>query len=115
MNKTAIVTGAGTGIGRAIALSLGANQGGRRIYSRAVCPGTTDTPFWDRIPQREADSELTLRPEEVAWVVERWLENPSLRAEDMDAEKPRKEIVIKRHRPFESWDGVIAIAHESHP
>ena len=29
--------------------------------------------------------------------------------------KPRKDIDIKRHAPFERWDNVIALAHESHP
>jgi len=33
----------------------------------------------------------------------------------MNAKKPRNDIFIKRHHPFESWDGIIAIAHESHP
>ena len=92
-----------------------AKEGGRVIHSRAVCPGTTDTPFWDRIPQRNADPESTLTADEVAWVVERWIEDPHATAEQMNASKPRHEIVIKRHPPFEKWDSVVAIAHESHP
>jgi len=89
--------------------------GGRTIHSQAVCPGTTDTPFWDRIPQRSADPELTLTADEVAWVVEQWLRNPAATAESMAAAKPRQEIVIKRHPPFQAWNNVVAIAHESHP
>ena len=92
-----------------------AKAGGRVIHSRAVCPGTTDTPFWDRIPQRNADPKLTLTAGEVAWVVEKWIEEPSVTAERLEAIKPRREIVIKRHPPFERWDSVIAIGHESHP
>ena len=92
-----------------------AASGGRIIHSQAVCPGTTDTPFWDRIPQRDADPTLTLTADEVAWVVEQWIINPSATAETMAKVKPRQEIVIKRHPPFEAWDCVIAIAHESHP
>lgn len=92
-----------------------AKAGGRVVHSLAVCPGTTDTPFWDRIPQRDADPALTLTADEVAWVVEQWLSNPSANAEELSEIKPRAQIVIKRHAPFERWDGVVAIAHESHP
>ena len=89
--------------------------GGRVLYSQAVCPGTVDTPFWDRIPQRSADPATTLTADEVAWVVERWIEDPKATAESLARIKPRAEIVIKRHPPFERWDNVIALAHESHP
>jgi NAD(P)-dependent dehydrogenase (short-subunit alcohol dehydrogenase family) len=89
--------------------------GGRALYSQAVCPGTVDTPFWDRIPQRSADPATTLTADEVAWVVERWIEDPRATAESLARSKPRAEVVIKRHAPFERWDNVIAIAHESHP
>jgi NAD(P)-dependent dehydrogenase (short-subunit alcohol dehydrogenase family) len=92
-----------------------AQAGGRVIHSRAVCPGTTHTPFWDRIPQRTADPESTLTADEVAWVVERWIDDPFVTAERLEAVKPRRETVIKRHPPFERWDSVIAIAHQSHP
>lgn len=92
-----------------------ADAGGRVVHSQAVCPGTVDTPFWDRIPQRSADPESTLTADEVAWLVERWIEAPSATAESLAAIRPRREIVIKRHAPFERWDNVIAIAHESHP
>jgi len=89
--------------------------GGRAIHSQAVCPGTTDTPFWDRIPQRSADPNSTLTADEVAWVVEQWIRNPASTVESMAAVRPRQEIVIKRHPPFQAWDNVVAIAHESHP
>jgi NAD(P)-dependent dehydrogenase (short-subunit alcohol dehydrogenase family) len=92
-----------------------AKAGGRILHSEAVCPGTTYTPFWDRIPQRKADPASTLTADEVAWVVEKWIEDPSVTAEKLEAVKPRHEIVIKRHPPFERWDCVIAIAHQSHP
>src|SRR5688572_1365422 len=92
-----------------------ADAGGRVLHSKAVCPGTVNTPFWDRIPQRSADPDTTLTADEVAWLVERWIEDPNATAETLAAIKPRPEIVIKRHAPFERWDNVIAIAHESHP
>ncbi|MBN2434983.1 MAG: hypothetical protein JXK07_06915 [Spirochaetes bacterium] len=90
-------------------------EGKRLIYSRAVCPGTTDTPFWNRIPQRDADPATTLTADNVAWVIDTWLDDPDATAEMMNAKKPRNDIVIKRHHPFEFWDGIMAIAHESHP
>jgi len=37
------------------------------------------------------------------------------KAEDLARRKPREAIVVKRHAPFERWDNVVAIAHESHP
>ncbi|HWA84840.1 MAG TPA: SDR family oxidoreductase [Opitutus sp.] len=92
-----------------------AKAGGRVIHSHAVCPGTVDTPFWENIPQRVIEPELCLRADEVAWVVEKITENPAVTAEDLAKVRPRKEIVVKRHAPFERWDNVIAIAHESHP
>jgi NAD(P)-dependent dehydrogenase (short-subunit alcohol dehydrogenase family) len=90
-------------------------DGGRVLHSQAVCPGTVDTPFWDRIPQRNADPDTTLTADEVAWLVERWIADPAATAESLARIKPRPEIVIKRHAPFERWDNVIAIAHETHP
>jgi NAD(P)-dependent dehydrogenase (short-subunit alcohol dehydrogenase family) len=89
--------------------------GGRVLHCQAVCPGTVATPFWDRIPQRSADPDSTLSADEVAWLVERWIEDPAETAESLSAIKPRPQIVIKRHAPFERWNNVIAIAHESHP
>jgi hypothetical protein len=74
-----------------------------------------DTPFWEKIPQRVIEPELCLRADEVAWVVDQIIENPAVTAEDLAKVRPRKEIVVKRHAPFERWDNVIAIAHESHP
>jgi len=90
-------------------------RGGRTLHSHAICPGTVATPFWDRVPQREIVPELCLTADDVAWVVERVIETPSVTAEDLAAIKPRHDIVIKRHAPFERWSNVIAIAHESHP
>lgn len=92
-----------------------AAAGGRVIHSQAVCPGTTNTPFWDRIPQRNAEPESTLTADDVAWVLDQWLADPAATAEKMSEVKPRKDIVVKRHPPFERWDSVVAIAHESHP
>lgn len=92
-----------------------AKAGGRKIHVHAVCPGTVDTPFWDRIPERVIEPELCLRADEVAWLVEQVIDNPTTTAEELARIRPRAEIVVKRHAPFERWDNVIAIAHESHP
>jgi NAD(P)-dependent dehydrogenase (short-subunit alcohol dehydrogenase family) len=92
-----------------------AAKGGRVIHSVAVCPGTVDTPFWDRVPQRVIEPELCLTADEVAWMVERIILDPSSTAESLAQVRPRPAIVVKRLAPFERWDNVIAIAHESHP
>jgi NAD(P)-dependent dehydrogenase (short-subunit alcohol dehydrogenase family) len=92
-----------------------AKAGGRTIHVHAVCPGTVYTPFWDNIPQRKIEPELCLKADEVAWLVEQIIENPATTAEELAKIKPRKEVVVKRHAPFERWNNVIAIAHESHP
>jgi NAD(P)-dependent dehydrogenase (short-subunit alcohol dehydrogenase family) len=92
-----------------------ANEGGRVIHAHAVCPGTVDTPFWDRVPNRPIDRDNALTPDEVAWVVEQIIRQPAVTAAELEAKKPRKEVVIKPHPPFERWPNVIAIAHESHP
>jgi len=89
--------------------------GARKIYAHAVCPGTVDTPFWNRVPQRTIEPHLCLTADEVAWMVERLIEAPSSTAEDLSRIRPRPEIVVKRLAPFERYDNVIAIAHESHP
>jgi len=92
-----------------------AAKGGRLIHAHAVCPGTVDTPFWNRIPERVIEPSLVLLADEVAWVVESILKLPGVTAGDLSRMKPRKEVVIKPHPPFERWPNVIAIAHESHP
>jgi NAD(P)-dependent dehydrogenase (short-subunit alcohol dehydrogenase family) len=92
-----------------------AAAGGRTIHVHAVCPGTVDTPFWERVPQRTIEPELCLRADDVAWLVERVLDAPLATAEDLALERPRPEIVVKRLAPYERWPSVIAIAHESHP
>jgi NAD(P)-dependent dehydrogenase (short-subunit alcohol dehydrogenase family) len=92
-----------------------AAKGGRIIHSVAVCPGTVDTPFWDRVPQRVIEPELCLTADEVAWMVERLVLEPGSTAESLARIKPRPEIVVKRLSPYEKWNNVIAIAHESHP
>ncbi|HVU25295.1 MAG TPA: SDR family oxidoreductase [Opitutus sp.] len=92
-----------------------AKAGGRVIHSHAVCPGTVDTPFWENIPQRVIEPDLCLRADEVAWVVDQIIDNPAVTAEDLAKIKPRADIVVKRHAPFERWNNVIAIAHASHP
>lgn len=89
--------------------------GGKKIHVHAVCPGTVNTPFWDRIPQRNADPDLTLSPEQVAWMVGELIDNPDHNAESLAAIKPHKDIVIERHAPFERWDNVVAMKHVSHP
>ncbi len=96
-------------------MKIDAEAGGRKIHVHAVCPGTTDTPFWTNIPQRTIEPHLCLKADEVAWVVEELIRNPAATAETLSAIKPRQDIVVKRHRPFEAWDNVIALAHESHP
>lgn len=96
-------------------MKVEAADGGRKIHVHAVCPGTVDTPFWNRIPQREADPELTLTAGEVAWMVEQIINNPAITAEDLSAIKPREEIIVHRLAPYERWDNVIALKHESHP
>lgn len=92
-----------------------AAAGGRTIHVHAVCPGTVDTPFWERVPQRTIEPELCLRADEVAWLVERVIDAPFATPEDFALEKPRGEIVVKRLAPYERWPNVVAIAHESHP
>jgi NAD(P)-dependent dehydrogenase (short-subunit alcohol dehydrogenase family) len=92
-----------------------AKTGGRVLHSHAVCPGTVDTPFWENIPQRVIEPQLCLRADEVAWVVEKIIENPATTAEELAQIKPRKDIVLKRLANYEKWPNVIAIAHESHP
>ncbi len=96
-------------------MRVDAEAGGRLIHVHAVCPGTVDTPFWTHIPQRKIEPDLCLRADEVAWVVEELIRQPAATAETLAAIKPRKEIVVKRHAPFERWDFVVALAHESHP
>lgn len=96
-------------------LKVEAGEGGRVIHAHAVCPGTVDTPFWDRVPNRPIDRANALTADEVAWVVEQIIRNPAVTAAELEAMKPRKEVVIKPHPPFERWPNVIAIAHKSHP
>ena len=96
-------------------MKVDAEAGGRRIHVHAVCPGTVDTPFWTHISQRTIVPAQCLKADEVAWVVEQLIKNPAATAETLAASKPRRDIVIKRHAPFERWDNVIALAHESHP
>ena len=92
-----------------------AQAGGRTVYVHAICPGTVDTPFWARVPERTIDPQLCLRADEVAWLVEGVIDSPLATAEDFSGRKPRPEVVVKRHAPYERWSNVIAIAHESHP
>jgi NAD(P)-dependent dehydrogenase (short-subunit alcohol dehydrogenase family) len=89
--------------------------GSRTIYSHAVCPGTVATPFWSRIPERPIDPAFALTAHEVAWVVSAIIDDPSITPESLAARRPRAEVIVKRHPPFERWDNVIAIAHASHP
>lgn len=92
-----------------------AANGGRTIHVHAVCPGTVDTPFWDRVPNRPIDRNLALRADEVAWLVGEILHQPAVTVAELIRRKPRAEVVVKPHPPFERWNNVIAIAHESHP
>lgn len=92
-----------------------ARAGGRTIHVHAICPGTVDTPFWHRVPQRTIEPHQVLVADEVAWLVEGVIDSPLGTAEDFAAKKPRPEIVVKRLPPYERWANVIAIAHESHP
>jgi NAD(P)-dependent dehydrogenase (short-subunit alcohol dehydrogenase family) len=92
-----------------------AQAGARTVYVHAICPGTVDTPFWARVPERTIDPQLCLRADEVAWLVEGVIDSPLATAEDFSGRKPRPEVVVKRHAPYERWSNVIAIAHESHP
>lgn len=90
--------------------------GGRKIHAHAICPGTVATPFWDRIPERPiTDASLCLSADEVAWMAVEILKNPVITHTELSSIKPRAEIVIKPHAPFERYSNVIAIAHESHP
>lgn len=92
-----------------------AAEGKRLIHVHAVCPGTVDTPFWNRVPNRPIDRELALRADEVAWLVGEILHDPHVTVTALSQRKPRKEVIVKPHPPFERWTNVIAIAHESHP
>lgn len=89
--------------------------GGRQIHVHAVCPGTVATPFWNRIPQRPNNPTTSLSADEVAWLTVELIKNPTAVVADLVKIKPRKEVVVKPHAPFERWTNVIAIAHESHP
>lgn len=92
-----------------------AAAGGRLIHTHAICPGTVDTPFWARIPERPIDPTQSLSADEVAWLVVTRIQYPDATAQALSMIKPRSAIVIKPHAPFEAWPNVIAIAHESHP
>lgn len=92
-----------------------AAKGGRTIHVHAVCPGTVDTPFWNRVPNRPIDRDLALRADEVAWLVGEIVQQPAVTVAELVSRKPREEVVVKPHPPFERWNNVIAIAHESHP
>lgn len=92
-----------------------AAQGGRRIHSHCLCPGSVWTPFWRRIPEREVKPAECLTAGEVAWLVSEVLARPSVTAEELAPRAPRPEVVVKRLAPFERWDNVIAILHQSHP
>jgi NAD(P)-dependent dehydrogenase (short-subunit alcohol dehydrogenase family) len=97
-------------------MRVDAESGGRRIHVHALCPGTVNTPFWDRIPQRPiTNPDLVLSADEVAWLTEQVINNPAVTAEELAPLAPRKEVIVKRHPPFERWSNVIAIAHVSHP
>jgi NAD(P)-dependent dehydrogenase (short-subunit alcohol dehydrogenase family) len=89
--------------------------GGREIHAHAVCPGTVATPFWNRIPQRPNDPTTSLSADEVAWLTVEIIKNPAVTVADLVQLKPRKEVVVKPHAPFERYPNVIAIAHETHP
>ena len=92
-----------------------AAKGGRTIHVHAVCPGTVDTPFWDRVPNRPIDRQLALHADEVAWLVDEIINDSSITIVELVRRKPRSEVVVKPHPPFERWPTGIAIAHESHP
>jgi NAD(P)-dependent dehydrogenase (short-subunit alcohol dehydrogenase family) len=93
-----------------------AAAGGRVIHSIAICPGTVDTPFWSRVPQRPIrDHRLVLTADEVAWLVEQVMDNPAVTVEELAPIAPRKDVVVKHLAPFERYPNVYAIAHASHP
>ena len=97
-------------------MQIDAQAGGRVMYSHAICPGTVDTPFWDRVPQRPVgDRSLVLTAEEVAWLVEQVIDSPEVTVEELSARAPRQDVVIKHLPSYERWPNVIAIAHKSHP
>ncbi len=92
-----------------------AAKGGRHIHSHCLCPGSVWTPFWQRIPERDVHPAECLTPDEVAWLVSEVIAKPSVTAEELAPRAPRPEVVVKRLAPFERWDNVIAILHQSHP
>lgn len=92
-----------------------AAKGGRRIHSHCLCPGSVATPFWDRIPERDVKPAECLTADEVAWLVAEVIAKPSVTAEELVPRAPRPEVLVKRLAPFERWDNVIAILHQSHP
>jgi NAD(P)-dependent dehydrogenase (short-subunit alcohol dehydrogenase family) len=92
-----------------------ATKGGRRIHARCLCPGSVATPFWERIPERDVHPDDCLTADEVAWLVAAVIACPTTTAEALAPNTPRPEVVVRRLAPFERWDHIIAILHESHP
>lgn len=92
-----------------------AAKGGRRIHAHCLCPGSVATPFWERIPERDVKPADCLTADELAWLVSEVIERPSVTAEELAPLAPRPEVLVKRLAPFERWDNVIAILHQSHP
>ncbi|MBF0245337.1 MAG: hypothetical protein HQL31_08705, partial [Planctomycetes bacterium] len=92
-----------------------AQKGGRRIHSHCICPGSVDTPFWQRIPEREVHPSECLSADEVAWAVAAVIAQPAITAEVLAQQVSRPEVLVRRLPPYERWDNVIAIYHDSHP
>jgi len=96
-------------------IAYGTAKGGRRIHSHCICPGSVATPFWERIPERDVKPAECLTADEVAWLVEEVMAHPAVTAEELAPRAPRPEVIVERLAPFERWDNVIAILHQSHP
>ena len=90
------------------------DEGGRKIYSHAICPGTVATPFWERIPQRRLLPEEALHPEEVAWLVLQVLSHPESSPLAYAGKTPRPEVHISHHAPWLDDDSIFEIKHQAH-
>ncbi|MFM2090074.1 MAG: hypothetical protein RLZZ127_563 [Planctomycetota bacterium] len=81
----------------------------------AVCPGTVDTPFWNRIPERTIDRTEALAADRVAAVVADCLAHPALDAERLAERHAGPAVVVGRLAPWLHEPRIVRIAAAAHP